>query len=141
MSLLFNVYGRTPHTLAQYLPREFKVAAIAEEDSDRNEILQQLRYNLYRAPQQMTKVVNAKRLDFEFAEAIAKLLGDMLVDEQGYIPQDVLATREESVNTQFPNSNLVDKVVSLADIIDKEHNLWIVYIRKKKENQNKNGDN
>ncbi|XP_019176159.1 PREDICTED: uncharacterized protein LOC109171563 [Ipomoea nil] len=76
------------------------------------------------------------------------------IDEQGYIPQDVLAIHEQSGNTQvlvqwegqpkddttwvdiadfrgqFPNSNLVDKVVSLACSINKERNQWIVYTRK-----------
>ncbi|CAH9140159.1 unnamed protein product [Cuscuta epithymum] len=61
-----TLYGRAAPTLAQYLPGEFKVAAVADDHEDRNEILRQLRYNLERAQQRMVKVANAKRRDLEF---------------------------------------------------------------------------
>nr|GMD27162.1 peroxidase 64 [Ipomoea batatas] len=188
VSPIFNVYmvDLLPPWLNIY-PGNSKVATTAEEHSDRNEILYQLRYNLDRTQQQMIKVANAKRRDFEFAEgdklrytqffmsqlhrvtckhpAIAKLPEDMSVGEQGYTPQDILATRMHSMNTQvlvqwegqakddatwidladfrgqFPDSNLVGKVVPLAGSIDKDKdcNKWIVYTRKKKESQNKDG--
>nr|GLL33427.1 uncharacterized protein LOC109182641 [Ipomoea trifida] len=76
--------------------------------------------------------------------AIAKLPEDMSGGEQGYTPPDILATRMHSMNTQvlvqwegqakddatwidladfrgqFPDSNLVGKVVPLAGSIDKD---------------------
>nr|GMD22744.1 Ty3/gypsy retrotransposon protein [Ipomoea batatas] len=54
----------------------------------------------------------------------------VLVQWEGQPKDDTTWVDIADFRGQFPNSNLVDKVVSLAGSIDKERNQWIVYTRK-----------
>lgn len=60
------VYGRKPPTLHQFLPREIKVKAVADELLERNEMLRQLKWHLERAQQRMVKAANKHRRHVEF---------------------------------------------------------------------------
>ncbi|KZV31629.1 peroxidase 64 [Dorcoceras hygrometricum] len=62
------VYGRRPPVITRFLPAESKVAAVGRELLDRDEVLRQLKYNLGRAQQRMTKYANNHRRDLEFTE-------------------------------------------------------------------------
>lgn len=55
------VYGRKPPTLIKFLPGETEVAAVSQALVDRDELLRQLKYNLERAQQLMTKYANKSR--------------------------------------------------------------------------------
>nr|GMD28456.1 putative integrase [Ipomoea batatas] len=54
----------------------------------------------------------------------------VLVQWEGQPKDDTTWVDIADFRGQFPNSNLVHKVVSLAGSIDKERNQWIVYTRK-----------
>lgn len=69
-----SLYGRSPPTLRQFLPGEFRVPAVAEEHQDRDELLRQLHYNLRKAQTQMQSQANRKRRDIEFSEGDLVLL-------------------------------------------------------------------
>ncbi|KZV43626.1 transposon Ty3-G Gag-Pol polyprotein [Dorcoceras hygrometricum] len=60
------VYGRKPPVITRFLPCESKVAAVARELGDRDEVLRQLRYNLERAQQRMAKHANLHRRNVTF---------------------------------------------------------------------------
>ncbi|KAG9458686.1 hypothetical protein H6P81_003194 [Aristolochia fimbriata] len=62
------VYGRPPPALLHFVPGETIVEAVAQELVDRDEILRQLKHNLHRAQNRMTKFANAHRKDLSFQE-------------------------------------------------------------------------
>lgn len=57
---------RPPPTLIQFLPGEIKLAAVADEQKDRDEILRQFKYNLTKAQQRMAASANKHRRPLEF---------------------------------------------------------------------------
>ncbi|KZV15183.1 peroxidase 64 [Dorcoceras hygrometricum] len=61
------VYGRKAPKLIQYWPQETSVAAVAQDLSDRDEVLRQVKYNLQRAQQKMVKQANTQRRDVNYA--------------------------------------------------------------------------
>lgn len=52
------VYGEPPPMLSKFLIREIRVEGVAQTLKDKDEILAQLKYNLERAQQRMTKAAN-----------------------------------------------------------------------------------
>ncbi|KZV23809.1 hypothetical protein F511_22871 [Dorcoceras hygrometricum] len=55
------VYGRKAPKIVQLWPQETAVASVAQELADGDELLRQVKYNLQRAQQRMTKQANAHR--------------------------------------------------------------------------------
>ncbi|KAI4297521.1 hypothetical protein L6164_037408 [Bauhinia variegata] len=60
------VYGRKPPTILRFLPGECLVEAVANDLSNRDEILKQLQFNLQKAQQIMCSYANKKRRDINF---------------------------------------------------------------------------
>ncbi|KAI4338096.1 hypothetical protein L6164_016448 [Bauhinia variegata] len=60
------VYGRKPPTILRFLPGECLVEAVANDLSNKVEILQQLQFNLHKAQQVMCTYANSKRMDINF---------------------------------------------------------------------------
>lgn len=60
------VYGRAPPLIPKFMMGASKVEAVEQELVDRDEILRQLRYNLFKAQQRMTKAANVHRRDGQY---------------------------------------------------------------------------
>ncbi|KZV19421.1 hypothetical protein F511_08762 [Dorcoceras hygrometricum] len=60
------VYGKKAPKIIQFWPQETSVAAVAQELSDRDELLRQVKFNLHRAQQRMIKQADAKRREVKF---------------------------------------------------------------------------
>ncbi|KZV21694.1 hypothetical protein F511_02852 [Dorcoceras hygrometricum] len=60
------VYGRKAPKLIQNWPQETVVASVAQELADRDELIRQVKYNLHRAQQRMTKQANTHRREVTF---------------------------------------------------------------------------
>ncbi|XP_073121875.1 uncharacterized protein [Henckelia pumila] len=97
------VYGRKPPTILQYLPQETLVSAVANDLSDRDELLRQLKYNLQRAQQIMVKNANKHRRDVVLQEGDWKAVGNF--NPEPRFPSSL----ESDFSLTFEPENIVDK--------------------------------
>ncbi|KAJ9568381.1 hypothetical protein OSB04_004347 [Centaurea solstitialis] len=61
------VYGRPPPTVLQFIPGEISCELVAQDLSDRDEALKQLKYHLTRAQARMKSTADKHRRDVDFA--------------------------------------------------------------------------